>query len=290
MTYYLVDGQRKFVSFQEYFNNFVEYQPLASNGETGNINKISTDTVEGNAGKALKPVSITTTKLIIDSIRQSVFQNIYKHKLWGKGGKGSGGGSSVGYTVILRKRLLEFITKHNFSSMADIPCGAMEWTEVFLKSVWQERPFFRYIGMDITKSVVEQLQEQWKGNDKVNIRLADLVSPLPNIKADFILTRDALQHIPLKDACLAIENIINLGDNVKYVLIGTYPKNLRNTNIKTGGYQSINVIKDPFNLPEPYLTIKEIPDKEQKYANGVAVKAIGGDGNARVVKTVGVVV
>ncbi|KAJ8299606.1 hypothetical protein KUTeg_023666 [Tegillarca granosa] len=212
-----------------------------------------------------KLTTSTAPNLMIDSSRQLVFQNIYNRHYWGKAGRGSGLGSAIEYTEILRKHLLEFVSRYNLSSMTDIPCGGMEWTEVFLQSVWQRIPSFIYIGMDITESVVKQLKKRWKGNTKVTIKLADLVLNLPHINADFVLTRDALQHMSFQDACLAIDNLINIGNNVKYVLIGTYRKSLNNTRIKTGGYYPINIIKEPFNLPEPDLIIKERPDIDQKF-------------------------
>ncbi|KAJ8298732.1 hypothetical protein KUTeg_022792 [Tegillarca granosa] len=244
-----------FIGFQENVSNtkkengFIGFQTNVSNTEKGTVKKRTKNHTSS-----------------IDSSRQAVFQNIYYKRLWGKGGKGSGPGSTVNYTVILRKHLLEFISLYNISSMADFPCGGMVWTEVFLKSVWEEKPYFTYIGMDITESVVKELQEKWKSNNRVAIQVADLASFLPNIKADFTLTRDALQHMSWKDSCLAINNLINLGDNVKYILIGTYPKSIRNYDIKTGGYYSINVMKNPFNLPEPHFIFQERSENtHQKY-------------------------
>ncbi|KAJ8299604.1 hypothetical protein KUTeg_023664, partial [Tegillarca granosa] len=237
-------------------NGFIGFQPNESNREKGQER-------------------VKTYASDIDSSRQAVFQTIYDKNVWGKGIEGSGEGSTIGYTTVLRKHLLEFVSLYNISSMADIPCGFMRWTEVFLNSVWKEKPNFAYTGMDIAKSVVEKLQEKWKGDNRVTVKVADLSSSLPPIKADFTLTRDALQHLSLKDSCLAIKNLIDLGDNIKYVLIGMYPKTVINKDTKTGSYYSVNVMRNPFNFPEPHFVFKETPDNNlQKYIYGFKMKDI----------------
>ena len=39
-------------------------------------------------------------------------------------------------------------------SQVDMPCGSMSWVSDFLADVWEYQPRFRYVGMDVTPSVV----------------------------------------------------------------------------------------------------------------------------------------
>lgn len=141
----------------------------------------------------------------------------------------------------------------------------MLWTELFLKSIWKFNPQFRYIGMDITETVVRQLKEKWTNERRVSIFSADLVSHIPKTgKIDMVLNRDVLQHLPLKDGCLAVENLIQL--DFDYLLIGSYPANKQNKNIETGKFYQVNIMEEPFNFPTPYMMFRERKDeRRQKY-------------------------
>ena len=43
-----------------------------------------------------------------------------------------------------------------------MPCGAMAWTTDFLHQVWEYQPGFRYVGIDVTPSVVKFNQDAYK--------------------------------------------------------------------------------------------------------------------------------
>ena len=72
------------------------------------------------------------TQLLVKSQTQAAFDNIYKKKIWGEGGLGSGVGSTVenaeGATYALRMILY----KYAITKLMDAPCGALAWTEVLI--------------------------------------------------------------------------------------------------------------------------------------------------------------
>ena len=45
--------------------------------------------------------------------------------------------------------------RKGITSMYDAPCGAMVWTEQFLKDIRKNVPHFKYKGVDIVEHVVQ---------------------------------------------------------------------------------------------------------------------------------------
>jgi hypothetical protein len=111
---------------------------------------------------------------------KEAFEDIYGGHLWGNEGGGSGPGSDVSYTTGLRTHLKWLIQEYNLTFMIDMPCGGMVWTETFLNDIWQDRPDFQYIGIDIVGSVVGELRTRFAGDaykGRVHVFQADLADP-----------------------------------------------------------------------------------------------------------------
>lgn len=110
-----------------------------------------------------------------DGAMQERFSEVYAQRVWERrGGKfngnGSGPGSDQARTVEVRECLLSIIQRFNISSMLDAACGSFNWQPQFLGEVEQQRPNFRYHGVDIVPSVVESNARRWNAA-KTNWRL-----------------------------------------------------------------------------------------------------------------------
>ena len=102
----------------------------------------------------------------------------------------SGLGSGVLYTQTLREKLKSFIIEQDIALMIDAPCGAMAWQDVFLKEIWSTRPQFKYIGLDVTRSVVAANRKRWSREDRVVVATADLTH------ADFVQIMERIVEGP----------------------------------------------------------------------------------------------
>eukprot|EP00392_Amoebophrya_sp_AT5.2_P001563 g1565.t1 len=118
--------------------------------------------------------------------REDAFERIYKHNLWSPEGSGSGPGSRIDATVGLRQHLHDVIKRESIQIMLDIPCGAMEWTEVFLREVWKYNKDFQYIGVDIAQTPLDRARQRFvlspEENAKVSLLKADLSVRPPGSK------------------------------------------------------------------------------------------------------------
>ena len=182
----------------------------------------------------------------VNDVTQRTFTSVYDRRLWGREGEGSGLGSEVEPTLGLRKVLKNFVEDYEMTSMIDLPCGAMVWTNVFLKEDMKKD--FRYHGGDIVASVVEKNTKTWANDPYKTFSVWDLTRTpiLPGF--DFILCRDALQHLPYEMIFEALHTFSR--SKAKYLLVGSYSNGGNNVNMKTWGanFFPIDLKLPPFNL------------------------------------------
>ena len=182
----------------------------------------------------------------VNDVTQRTFTSVYNRRLWGGFGEGSGLGSEVEPTLGLRKVLKNFVEDYGMTSMIDLPCGAMVWTNVFLKEDMKKD--FRYHGGDIVASVVEKNAKTWANDPYKTFSVWDLTRTpiLPGF--DFILCRDALQHLPYEMIFEALHMFSR--SKAKYLLVGSYSNGGNNVNMKTWGanFFEIDLKLLPFNL------------------------------------------
>ena len=172
----------------------------------------------------------------------SVFNYIYENKLWSNAGGGSGPGSTLAYTVGARHVLAEVITKHNISSIADVPCGSFHWMGAFM----QEHPHIYYTGVDIVDLGLGKVHAHDKNLHFIQGDISFV--PLPSV--DLVLSRDALQHLPFGIIHRTLRNIQKA--DPKWFLVGSYPEaGQNNTDIQIGDYFNIDLQRQPFSLGAP---------------------------------------
>lgn len=195
------------------------------------------------------------------------FTHIYNTSFWSNEGGGSGPGSTLDFTAGIRTYIADLVRREKLRGMMDIPCGAAFWIPALLEAIRKRDPCFEYVGVDVVAPVIERNKARHRGDPLTSFFAADVsVTKLPH-RPDLILSRDALQHIPIKDAINVLENIAKA--KPKFAMIGSY-MNTENVNVPAGGYFDINLLAPPFNLPPPRSIAKESADPKglhpQKYS------------------------
>ena len=215
----------------------------------------------------------------------SVFERIYIQGAWGATlakssayyytyGKierlsrqsSSGPGSQIGEnTQTSLEFLSQLIRELNVTSFLDVPCGDTNWQF----QSWEIDSLPIYVGLDITRSVVQLNKEKFSFHSNKIFALWDFATcPLPKFRSrfarsqifDMIHVRDVIQHMPLKKAAAAIDNIVNSG--IKYLVASTYANGDNRENIEEGSWYPANLAREPFHLPSPVRCVETHPKHE----------------------------
>merc|ERR1719265_1369501 len=146
--------------------------------------------------------------------------------------------------------------------MYDIPCGMMLWTKPFLNHTWQSDRSFTYVGMDVARSVVHELNHTIK-DPRVKVLYTDVSNDVPKVNAQnprhsIVMSRQMLQHLSNEDACKALKNLVRIP--AKYLLLDYFPDSTENRDITTGEFRPINLRLSPFNLPEADFILDDDPE------------------------------
>src|SRR5689334_6537607 len=145
--------------------------------------------------------------------RADKFQRIFDENAWGNSESVSGEGSNLERTRVVRAALPGLLARHGVRSILDAPCGDFYWMkEVPLGDI-------EYIGADIVPEIITRDLELYAAPRRRFV-VCDLVSdPLP--KADLILCRDCLVHLPYAETRTAIANFRKSG--ALWLLTTTFP-------------------------------------------------------------------
>jgi hypothetical protein len=186
------------------------------------------------------------------------FTGIYEKRYWGAAGSASGGGSSLESTRIVREVLPRLFREKAISSLLDIPCGDFYWMDsVPLGGI-------SYIGGDIVAPLIVENERRHARPGVRFIHLDVINDPLP--RADLVICRDCLVHLPLADVVKALRNIARSGS--KLLLTTSFPSRVENKEIAAGKWRPLNLQIAPFHLPKPdELINEECHDAEGAYAD-----------------------
>jgi hypothetical protein len=177
---------------------------------------------------------------------REVFSRIHGERLWGGGESASGIGSTLAATETVRRELPPLLSRLGVRMLLDAPCGDFNWmSAVDLGGV-------RYVGVDIVPELVEQNRARF-GLEFLCANIAR--DPLP--RADLVLCRDCLIHLPYRSARAALDNFRRSG--AAYLLTTHYP-GAPNRDILTGQWRPLDLEGPPFNLPPPLQLIPEGAD------------------------------
>lgn len=167
----------------------------------------------------------------------------------------SGVGSEVAATRGLVERIEAAMSHVGCRSLVDVGCGDWNWM--------QRTAFtFHYTGVDIVPEVITRNAIHVR--DNVNFAVCNaIVEPLP--AADFALCREVLFHLSLADARKVICNITA---TARFLCATTDADILFNSDIPTGDFRAINLMRRPFSLPMPVCLI---PDQRHRASRYLAV-------------------
>lgn len=181
--------------FSQTFSNFkVYFPPKPWAGASGPPTLLGS-----NFANDLPDVDFTKTCLIADRYQER-FQKIYQEKLWGVNEEDegfSGGGSLLENALPYYEYLVKFMRDHQIKSVVDLGCG--DWT--FSKHIrWDG---IEYIGFDVVESVIEKNIQKYSTPNIRFIHANFLSFPVP--KADLLICKHVLQHMPNKDVFAFLE-------------------------------------------------------------------------------------
>jgi hypothetical protein len=185
-----------------------------------------------------------------DYIPNSIyFTRIYNKKMFGKSTSVSGPGSTLESTFEIRKVLPKLINEYKINSIADVPCGDLNWMkEVDLKNV-------NYSGFDIVPNIVEKNRMTFSD---MQFQVFDAVEEILPEK-DLIICRDLLIHLTNEQSRKVLANFKKSGS--KFLLCSTYTNINCNKEIvipRFGvGFRPLNLSLNPFDLGAPEVIINE---------------------------------
>jgi len=187
-----------------------------------------------------------------DSEREHAFETIYQNNVWRNSESRSGDGSTVKWTVEIREFIKKIVKEFDIHSFLDAPCGDFNWMRL------TEFPDdLEYVGLDIFKEEIVKHRVEFNLSSRYRFLHRDMVMHPPYKAFDLVFTRDALQHLSVKDVHDVIKNWEASGS--KYVLTTFYTGSWGNEDtVNPGGMANFNLMYPPFNFVDP---VRQSPDK-----------------------------
>lgn len=150
----------------------------------------------------------------------------------------SGIGSSAAATAGLLSRIAAALEHLDAHSLVDVGCG--DWN-------WMKRGTinFVYKGVDIVPEIIQENQQYVQ--ELVSFAVCNAIEgPIP--AADAALCRDVLFHLSFADARAVVQNIKKAA---RYLIATTDLDIVINSNVQTGDFRRINLLRRPFGFPTP---------------------------------------
>lgn len=185
--------------------------------------------------------------------RKSAFERIYDQGYW-EPGHPSGHGSTLEATVLVRDVIEKVVLERQIRSLVDVACGDMAWMPDLLARLKRLASPVAYTGCDIVSSLVRSHQSRFP--ELTFCQLDFVVDQIP--KAELIICREVLQHLPVSDIKKALQNFSSSGS--KYLLATLHLRRygLRNhLSMRPGRCRDRNLLLPPFSLPNPLVIYPE---------------------------------
>jgi 2-polyprenyl-3-methyl-5-hydroxy-6-metoxy-1,4-benzoquinol methylase len=165
---------------------------------------------------------------------QAVFTALYRA---GEAQGPSAGAPSEG----ARRAVAGWVAGLRVATLLDAGCGDFDWlSDLALPGV-------DYLGVDVVEEVIA-FNRAAHGRPGRSFQVADLtVCSLP--RADLVLCRDCLVHLPCADALRVLARVKDSGS--AYLAATTYPEVAANADVALGGWRPLNLEQAPFHLPRP---------------------------------------
>lgn len=178
----------------------------------------------------------------------SRFTEIWRTNAWGSSETRSGAGSTLAQTQTIRGRLPALFREQGVRVLVDAGCGDLNW----VSRIGEELDL--YLGFDVVPELVADLRRRYEMRKNHFFNSADVTRDrLP--KADLILCRDVLTHLPHELVASSLEEFRRSG--TRLLLATTFDQRGRNDPVRVGGWQPIDLCAPPFNLPPPLLLVPE---------------------------------
>ena len=177
----------------------------------------------------------------------AVFSDVHRHNRWLDAESRSGPGSSRQRTARVRAVLAEVLRDCGIRSLLDAPCGDFNWMSAL------DLTGLDYTGVDIVPQLIRANRREHAGRGR-RFLVRDLTTQrLP--RADLVLCRDCLVHLPFTDALQVVANIRRSGST--YLLATTFPACENNEDSAAGGWRALNLERLPFRFPAPVHSFPE---------------------------------
>lgn len=181
-------------------------------------------------------------------IMRAVFTAFYRKNMWFNAESRSGPGSTLEITQPIRTELPALVGQLGVRRLLDIPCGDFHW----MKGL--DLDIDSYIGADLVSDLVDANTRRHGNSVRRFLRLDVTCDALP--KADLVLCRDCLVHLPERYVWRAIDGIRRSG--ATYLLTTTFPSHERNRDIAfPGQWRPLNLEADPYGFPAPLRLLDE---------------------------------
>jgi meiotically up-regulated gene 157 (Mug157) protein len=208
---------------------------------------------------------------------KEIFEKIAATNEWGDPESISGAGSTVEVNRFRVQCLKEFIQKHDIKNVYDIPCGDANWQHGLLTNNVQ------YYGSDISNHALEQAKRKNKKYESMHfLESINLIDSVPNVdlpEHSLFLSKEVIQHLPLKDGVSMLNNIKKSG--VRYLAATNHDTHLfnvkKNNNIETGSFYPNNLFLPPFHFHKPMVDCSDLlqTDSEKKRYGNMLIFDLG---------------
>ena len=186
-----------------------------------------------------------------------IFSHIYTSHAWvveGSQDSLSGTGSTKAATSELIVQLSEFLRETGCRKLVDIGCGDFNW----MRNVEGD---FDYLGIDVVPQLIDAHNAAYASHRRKFLCMDASGSAIPC--GDVALCREVLFHLSFHHGLQLLRNIKAAG--FQYVLLTNDRCLWFNTDIQDGDYRRINLLKPPYNFPEP---LRELADDKGKDSHG----------------------
>ncbi|HJV74225.1 MAG TPA: hypothetical protein VJ654_08400 [Noviherbaspirillum sp.] len=177
------------------------------------------------------------------------FTWIYQHNFWNNSESVSGSGSTLAFTKNLRSKLPILFAEYDIKTVFDAPCGDFNWMRDVVS-----RTNIKYLGGDIVLPLVNENNKRYQ-DERTSFILFDITKDnFPDV--DLLICRDCLFHLSYSD----IEKFINglQKSKIKYVLTSSHINTgFENKDILSGDFRNIDLVRFPFDFPEPLQAIDD---------------------------------
>ncbi len=195
--------------------------------------------------------------------RKSIFENIYKNKIWNNNNKNiplSGPGSSLENTSSISILLDDFINKNNCEQILDLGCGDLNWIK---NTLFFNNENINYIGIDIVETLINEHKINYPTKTFYcsDILDNDIINYTSNKKISFIILRDVIFHL---NNINILEIFKNIKNKFNYIAITSCNCNINTDIFDIYNYNKKNINIKPFNISKTFIN-RIYEDKFDRY-------------------------